>query len=362
MFFRPLIKSLTEPYRYPARYFSRAVSGRAANLDDIEAFILANPVVMRAPMILISQVQRSGGTLLAQLFDSHPQVAAYPDELRFGEIGDAWPPLTGELDAERTFRALFDPKVVRMMSKGFAKGARDPMRQPFFLVPRLQYASFMHLCRSHAPSNSRAMFDAFFTSYFNAWLNYRSDLAAKQRITAFAPRLAEDEANIDLFFANYPDGRLVQIIRDPRTWYPSAKNHRTTFFKGKTPKEILEKWQRSSQSILRNKARYGDRVIIIRFEDLVGNTERTMRSLAGEFEIAWDPILLSPTFNGKPVRANSSFDVASTGLIAGPLKREAVIPAQERKLIDEPCLWLYERVAEEALPLTRKPASAAHPS
>ena len=33
------------------------------------------------PLVLISQVQRSGGTLLSQLFDMHPQCHAHPDEL-----------------------------------------------------------------------------------------------------------------------------------------------------------------------------------------------------------------------------------------------------------------------------------------
>ena len=36
------------------------------------------------PMLLISQVQRSGGTLLAQLFDGHPECLAHPYELKWG--------------------------------------------------------------------------------------------------------------------------------------------------------------------------------------------------------------------------------------------------------------------------------------
>ena len=36
------------------------------------------------PLLLISQVQRSGGTLLSQLFDGHPQVHAHPHELKIG--------------------------------------------------------------------------------------------------------------------------------------------------------------------------------------------------------------------------------------------------------------------------------------
>ena len=34
----------------------------------------ASRVDVNVPLVLISQVQRSGGTLLSQLFDGHPEV------------------------------------------------------------------------------------------------------------------------------------------------------------------------------------------------------------------------------------------------------------------------------------------------
>jgi hypothetical protein len=40
-----------------------------------------------------------------------------------------------------------------------------------------------------------------------------------------------------------------------------------------------------------------------------------MRRIAGRFGIVWDPILLVPTFNSRPVRANSSDPVAQYGVL-----------------------------------------------
>ena len=34
------------------------------------------------PLALISQIQRSGGSMLSQLFDGHPEVHAHPHELK----------------------------------------------------------------------------------------------------------------------------------------------------------------------------------------------------------------------------------------------------------------------------------------
>jgi len=334
---------------------NRVFSGRAANMDDIEAFILANPTTVRAPLILISQVQRSGGTLLGQLLDSHPEVAAYPDELRFGQSDDAWPTIGAAHGEEQSFRMLFDLKVAKQMAKGFVKGDRDPVRHRYFVVPRLQHNLFIKLCRATPPKTGRDIFDLFFTSYFNVWLNYRGDLKGKKWIAAFAPRLADNAASVAAFFENYPDGRLIQVIRDPRTWYPSARNHRTTRLKGKSLEEILERWRVSARSMLNYKRLYGSRVVIVKFEDLVGRTEETMRALTTELAITWDPILLRPTFNGEPVRANSSFNVEDAGVIAAPLERGVLTSDSERKLIEETCVELYEQVAAAALAVVSQP-------
>ena len=49
-------------------------------LDFLTTNIIKNQEIT-APVILISQIQRSGGTLLSQLFDRHKEICAYPNEL-----------------------------------------------------------------------------------------------------------------------------------------------------------------------------------------------------------------------------------------------------------------------------------------
>jgi hypothetical protein len=64
--------------RYYSGVVERAITGRMANLEDLEVLMRANYVGLRAPLLLISQVARSGGSLLSQLLDGHPGIAAYP--------------------------------------------------------------------------------------------------------------------------------------------------------------------------------------------------------------------------------------------------------------------------------------------
>ena len=336
--------------RYHIRSMKLALAGRIANLDDAEAFLRESGPHLKLPLVMISQVQRSGGTLLSQLFDGHPQLCAYPQELKFDfPEADSWPELDPERGAAWNFYKLFDRNFPQQVRRGFTKSDRDPTRHAFMLMSRVQYGLFAHWYAARRASNSRAILDHFFSSFFNAWLNYQGDLRRKRWITAFAPRLANHEVHMERFFSDYPDGRLIQIVRNPKSWYPSAKNHAKSAIGKKGPAHTVNGWCISAESMLRNRKLYGERVVILRFEDIVGRTEETMRALCEKLEIAWDPIVTEPTFNGELMRANSSFAVERTGVIQAPLDREMMLSHEESDLLDKRCFDLYQKVLGEAL-------------
>lgn len=340
--------------RYLRRIMNEAFSGKREGLNDIEAFLHENFQPINAPLVLISQVQRSGGTLLSQLFDGHPQLAAHPDEFRIGyPTEEDWPPVDPALEADANFRMLFVAKNSRKVSRGYAKGNRGASVHPFFLVPRVQYNLFRHLFKKAPPKTARDVLDLYFTSYFNAWLNYAGGLDAKRWITAFAPRMADNPATVAGLFRDYPEGRLIQILRDPASWYPSARKHRTTRFAGKSAEEVLHKWVFSAQAMIRNKSVHGHKVIILRFEDLVGATEPTMKRLSEELGIGFESILTRPTYIGQTMWANSSFSVRSSGVIAAPLERDTMLSNDERVMTERLCRGTYDDAQRLALDIKR---------
>jgi len=317
-------------------------ASRIPQLDDIEAFLRTNHTRLDAPVVLISQAQRSGGTLLSELLDSHPAIASHPNELAFAnQTEESWPTLDPELGPEKNFDLLFQsrPKLIEL---GYVKGDQGEDAYPFFLIPQAQFQLFQHLFETTSPATARQVFDLYFTSLFNAWLNRQGSLEAKDWIVAFAPRLANDEASVERFFECYPDGLLIQILRDPTTWYPSARGHRRSKKLGLASEELLDIWCASSEAIKRNAQRHGDRVIVLKFEDLVARTEPVMRDLAERLGISFEPTLLAPTFNGAPIRANSSFPVDASGVIAGPLARKSNLSREEEDAIERRCRALYE--------------------
>ena len=139
--------------------------------------------------------------------------------------------------------------------------------------------------------------------------------------------------NMQSFFEIYPDGRLISILRNPKNWFPSASRH----FKDKYGdiKQALSQWCQNAEAMLNNKKRYGDRVSIIDFDDLVQRTESAMRYLADFLNIRFNDILLTPTFNKIPIKPNTSFKLEKPGIMISALERYKTLSREKMKIIEE---------------------------
>ena len=303
---------------------------------------LEHVVPVREPFVLVSQVQRSGGTLLSQLFDGHPECHAHPSEVKIGYPREAdWPPI--DLEApEQWFEILFEKKAMQHFQEGYQKrGAKlegqtyhDYDVFPFLFLPRLQKAVFD--AQAATAASERDVLDAYFTSYFNAWLdNHNLYTGPKKVVTGFTPRLAMEPENRDRFFAAYPDGALVAIVREPQSWYRSATKYSDKKFAD--ARSALGVWRQSSEAAL------DERVVCVTYERLVEHTEEVMMRLAERIGIAMSPVLLEPTFNSRPIRANSAEAVESYGIIA---RRKTPPPDPE---VADLAGDLYEQAAAKSL-------------
>ena len=299
-----------------------------------------------SPIALISQVQRSGGSLLSQLFDGHPELHAHPHELKIGYPKKyMWPKIDLKEHPQRWLEMLFEDKVIEHSKGGYKKERKQDEVFPFIFMPSVQRKVFLRYLSSVDSITWRDVFDAYMTSYFGAWINNQNRYGQKKYVTAFTPRLAMIEDNMESFFEVYPDGRLLSIVRDPKNWYPSAVRHRSNVY-GDIRKSI-DLWKTSTKAALRNKEKYGERVCIVRFEDLVSKTESVMSYMADFLGINFDNILLVPTFNKCPIRANTSFDAEQHGIVASTLSRYKMLSEEELKIIEKMTEDIYSMILKE---------------
>ena len=299
-----------------------------------------------SPIALISQVQRSGGSLLSQLFDGHPELHAHPHELKIGYPKKyMWPKIDLNEHPQRWLEMLFEDKVIEHSKGGYKKERKQDEVFPFIFMPSVQRKVFLKYLSSVDSITLRDVFDAYMTSYFGAWINNQNRYGQKKYVTAFTPRLAMIEDNMESFFEVYPDGRLLSIVRDPKNWYPSAARHRSNVY-GDIRKSI-DLWKTSTKAALRNKEKYGERVCIVRFEDLVSKTESVMSYMADFLGINFDNILLIPTFNKCQIRANTSFSAEQHGIVASTLSRYKMLSEEELKIIEKMTEDIYSMILKE---------------
>jgi hypothetical protein len=308
---------------------------------------LRHLVPVDQPLVLVSQIQRSGGTLLSQLFDGHPECHAHPHELTIGfPKSQHWPPL--DLDAPETwFEMLYEKATQKHFRLGYKKPAEKVSHGdeadvfPFLFLPRLQKAIFDARVAARPIASRRDVLDAYFTSYFNAWLdNHNLYTGAKRFVTAFAPRVAMKSGSVERLYEDYPDGWMISMVRDPRAWYTSVRG-RPGY---EDVDHALGRWRQSAEATLTMAEHRPERVLVVTYEQLALETKATMARVAERLGIAMMSILLEPTFNGRPIRANSTDPVQRHGVLAERTRayREALAPATIAR-IDSLAGDLYEQ-------------------
>ncbi len=275
------------------------------------------------PMLLVSQVQRSGGSLVAALLDGHQELLVHPWELLIGPAKGTWPAFDMDAGVEGWLDLLREERLADVFRVGYRKDVKHLKNPwdataalpPFELPPSFVERLFRVLVADRPPTTDREVTDRYLTAFFAAWLDHQGGWDAPKRwVAAFCPRMAWGDSG-ERWRACYPDGRLLCVLRDPRGWFASASRHAATSTASVVPgaDDACDLWLRGAREMAQAKERWGDDVLIVSYERLVAEPERVMRRVAEWAQIAWHPLLAVPTFNRHPVPANSSLAVAPVG-------------------------------------------------
>ena len=329
----PITLKRLNKHRRRLRTINRELRQSNASSQSLHTACIRHLHPINCPLVLISEIQRSGGSLLSQLFDGHPELHAHPHELKIGFPRKFnWPPIDLEDSPQRWLEILFERNVISHFKSGYKKQKNLDETFLFLFLASVQKELFLKYIRGLESVSVRDVFDAYMTSYFGAWLNNQNATGEKKYVTGFTARLSMYETNMAAFFDIYPDGKLISIVRNPKNWYPSALRHKPHVYHDLA--ESLALWNRNAAAMQTNKIRFGDRVCLLTFEDLIGKTEAVMQHLADFLGISYDPIILTPTFNKFPIKANTSFKAQQHGIIDHTLNRYKTLANEELAQID----------------------------
>jgi hypothetical protein len=359
------VRGRVEKNKKPTRLKKQPVRDADDNFAQLVKSCRKAQITVDQPMVLISQAQRSGGTLMRNLFDGHPQCHVHPYEWHFGRGKRFhWPNLRTDHPPEQWWVRLQEEALDRRFQTGVRadpskyRGDDSTERSeiyPFLTPPLLQRQLFLEevndIIANREVTGDRDILNAYMTSLFNGWLNNQTLREPDKRwVVTFAPRLAWGERRAK-FFNAYPDGHLITIVRSPYSWLASTIGRQIK--EVENSERLLQAWKESARQSIAAKEEYGDQVTVISFEELVRAPETTMRLLADRLGIDYTDSLTEPTFNSRPVGANSSYLTGTSGVIdSRPLNRyKKILSKGEEGLVAEQCGELYEaakRLSEPA--------------
>lgn len=192
--------------------------------------------------ILIGGQPRSGTTLMASIVGAQKEVAMYPGEI------------TPHCDFR--YRHLEDnPEGLRLLIRRTVghTSLRDFSGEIFEQL------------------SQQGPLDVF--RVYDFVLNWWAARNAKPSWGFKHPALDREAAAA---LAVWPDSVFVYMIRDPRDVFVSARSRKWAL---RTPTRVIMSWNRSVDTALALSGQYGERVVLVQYEDLVRSPERQLQEL-----------------------------------------------------------------------------------
>jgi hypothetical protein len=239
---------------------------------------------MKNSPIFIAGLDRSGTTLLYALLASHPNIAM----VRRTNFWRWFYGRFGNLDNEENFERLLD-KVLRYQRIEPLMPDEDRIRKEF---------------RQGEPSYGR---------FFMLLLQHYAERKGKSR---WGDKSLHTERYIDEVINEFPDAKIIYTLRDPRDRYASIRKR----FGKDNPRvgAATGEWLSSIKVAMKNSKKYPGNFMIIKFEDLVNETESTCKKICNFIGEEYEPTML--TLQGasryQKNRGNSSFEKIEPGEIS----------------------------------------------
>ena len=291
--------------------------------------------------LLISQIQRSGGTLLTQLLDGHKNLSVHPYELILTDPKWDWEKKKNFYCYNNKFRIFSEEGKYFKSSKASWNKKYD---FNFDLIK--QRKIFDRLTKKN--DNFGVKLINYFLSFFMSFENYKTELNLSKYFVAFVPRLTMNDKSLDIFFKNFHEGKIICIVRDPLNWLSSAKRHSKDY---SNLNDALNLWHESNLKNFNLFKKNKNSVKIVIFEHLISETKIQMKEISNFLEIDFDDYLLIPTFNKEKILSDSSFKTVEGKIDIKTLYRKKIDAEEFLQNVDkstiQKCEQLYHNIIAE---------------
>lgn len=301
------------------------------------------------PIFVVGHV-KSGTTLVQSLLDGHPDLFVLPLELKFLQHANVptLPPgnrARGDLPSHRVPYKEAELSPGRVLEA--VLGAADPAdflagRPVSRNLPLEDWAFDRDLFRDRIERADRSSLRAAFVDLAEAFHDAHRRAAGSDRgregggagaggteapgAVRLVEKTPQQEEHARELARWFPKARFVHVLRNPYA-VVNAETRDTTVHRSRRHR-IYRPLAKSLYFLERNR-RHLDRYRVVRYEDVVLETEAATRELADFLELPWKPSMLRPTIGGRPWGGNSrTVDEAFEGIDPRPVDafRDQIAP------------------------------------
>jgi hypothetical protein len=250
---------------------------------------------------------KSGTTLLLSLLDGHPQLLSFPEETAYFPTV-----LTKYRHAGRAAQAAYLTETAEsrlLFSRNVRGGGRDYSHFPVEEMSRHFHAMW------NAPDNAERDLLALLMEAYARTLGI-----PLEGIRRWIEKTPANRNHIPTIRSRFPHAKIILTLRDPRGVFDARlKRERAK----KTPRLSLFDNIRNWRTAAENALLYKDEpdCHLVRFEELLHEPERVMRTLARFLDIDFLPVLLDPTKAGNTWTGNSAAKTGFSGINPAPCDR-----------------------------------------
>jgi len=270
---------------------------------------------------------RTGGSLIARLFDGHPGILSYPFENEFFTSRNHELINFDDYRATGQFSELEKEEVVLKIKK-FADDVLTSKQ--FYDEGKIEfnYERFKKLLNDYIDSKHagdgeifNAVHKAFFKEFVPSLEFESSDGVCNHCSRTFL-------GNLDSFFTIFKNGIFLHTIRDAKSVSASMKNY-YFLITGKPAtqlpegfvKTLLDRWLLALYVGLNNQRKYGSKYILVSYRKLVKNPEKYLKELCKKLEIPFSQDMLTPKFGKTTWSGNSSFGKLPSAISSDTLNK-----------------------------------------
>lgn len=234
--------------------------------------------------ILVTGADRSGTTLLYALLASHP-------EMMMVRRTNVW--------------RWFDRKYGDLRQRENLDRCLDAMTR----YPRMDVLDI----RRDAVLAELDLGDVGYGDLFATVFRQAAERAGAQR---WGDKSLHTELFADRVFEEWPNAKMIHVVRDPRDRHASVIGRRGT--DRNSIGSIMGRWIKSVRAGERHQPRHPTGFMTLRFEDLVTDTDETLRAVCSFAGLEYDSQMLDMSGGDEDAKTggNSSFDAIPSGQIS----------------------------------------------